>query len=319
MYRDRRLEGFDAAAVVEVIEHLDPPRLSAFERAIFEFARPGTVVLTTPNREYNVTWENVGAERLRHPDHRFEWTRSEFQDWAEGIAGRYGYSRRFLPVGPNEPEFGPPTQMGGVREALIVSIEDVAWARQTISSSIRERRTFSARGGRMTTSISAGTSPRSSSPILAHRRGEAGRDERRHPLHDGGPHGAPVPGPRDHRAGCTPNTICSSNGRWGSGPILETMLEDRFILFGEWLYARHSVHYRRLPHYFFEFDIYDKREGAFLDLATRLGMLEGTGILTVPVVHRGALRPGSSFASLIGPSQFESVFGDPVTRPAMIR
>ncbi len=92
MYRDRRLEGFDAAAVVEVVEHLDPPRLSAFERAIFEFARPGTVVITTPNREYNVTWENVGAERLRHPDHRFEWTRQEFRAWAEGIAERFGYS-----------------------------------------------------------------------------------------------------------------------------------------------------------------------------------------------------------------------------------
>ena len=93
IYRDRRLEGFDAAAVVEVVEHLDPPRLSAFERAVFEFARPGTVVLTTPNREYNVMWENVGAERLRHPDHRFEWTRQEFRDWAEGIAGRFGYCR----------------------------------------------------------------------------------------------------------------------------------------------------------------------------------------------------------------------------------
>lgn len=110
-YRDRRLEGFDAAAVVEVVEHLDPPRLSAFERAVFEFARPGTVVLTTPNREYNVTWENVGADRLRHPDHRFEWTRREFRDWAEGIAGRFGYIVRFLPIGPVDEALGPPTQM----------------------------------------------------------------------------------------------------------------------------------------------------------------------------------------------------------------
>lgn len=110
-YRDKRLEGFDAAAVVEVVEHLDPPRLAAFERAVFEFARPGTVVLTTPNREYNVTWENVGAEKLRHPDHRFEWTRREFQDWAEGVAVRFGYSFRFLPVGPVDEALGPPTQM----------------------------------------------------------------------------------------------------------------------------------------------------------------------------------------------------------------
>ena len=111
MYRDRRLEGFDDAAVVEVVEHLDPPRLAAFERAVFEFARPRTVVLTTPNRDYNVTWENVGAERLRHPDHRFEWTRWEFRDWAEGIAGRFGYSVRLLSVGPVHLEYGPPTQM----------------------------------------------------------------------------------------------------------------------------------------------------------------------------------------------------------------
>jgi 3' terminal RNA ribose 2'-O-methyltransferase Hen1 len=80
VYRDRRLAGFDAAAVVEVVEHLDPPRLSAFERVLFEFARPGTVVLTTPNREYNVMWETLGAGRFRHPDHRFEWGRQEFRD-----------------------------------------------------------------------------------------------------------------------------------------------------------------------------------------------------------------------------------------------
>ncbi|QDV35568.1 3' terminal RNA ribose 2'-O-methyltransferase Hen1 [Tautonia plasticadhaerens] len=111
IYRDRRLEGFDAAAVVEVVEHLDPPRLSAFERAVFEFARPLTVVLTTPNREYNVRWENVGADRLRHPDHRFEWTRQEFRAWAERVAVSHGYTVRFLPVGPVDEAVGPPTQM----------------------------------------------------------------------------------------------------------------------------------------------------------------------------------------------------------------
>jgi 3' terminal RNA ribose 2'-O-methyltransferase Hen1 len=112
IYRDRRLEGFDAAAVVEVVEHLDPPRLTAFERAVFEFARPGTVVLTTPNREYNVTWENVGAEKLRHADHRFEWTRDEFRAWAERVAERHSYSVRFLAIGPVDETLGPPTQMG---------------------------------------------------------------------------------------------------------------------------------------------------------------------------------------------------------------
>jgi 3' terminal RNA ribose 2'-O-methyltransferase Hen1 len=112
MYRDKRLEGFDAAAVVEVVEHLDPPRLSAFERVLFEFARPRTVVLTTPNREYNATWEMLPAGEFRHPDHRFEWTRAEFQVWATRIAERFGYAVRFLPVGPDDPRLGPPTQMG---------------------------------------------------------------------------------------------------------------------------------------------------------------------------------------------------------------
>jgi 3' terminal RNA ribose 2'-O-methyltransferase Hen1 len=112
MYRDRRLDGFDAASVVEVVEHLDSPRLRAFERVLFEFARPGTVVLTTPNREFNVTWETLPAGQFRHADHRFEWSRSEFREWATGVAGRFGYSVRFLPVGPEHPEYGPPTQMG---------------------------------------------------------------------------------------------------------------------------------------------------------------------------------------------------------------
>jgi 3' terminal RNA ribose 2'-O-methyltransferase Hen1 len=112
MYRDQRIAGFDAAAVVEVIEHLDPPRLAAFERVAFECARPGTVVLTTPNAEYNVRWESLPAGRFRHRDHRFEWTRAEFEAWASGVAARFGYAVRFAPVGPVDPEVGSPTQMG---------------------------------------------------------------------------------------------------------------------------------------------------------------------------------------------------------------
>ena len=112
MYRDKRLDGFDAASVVEVVEHLDPPRLRAFERVLFEFARPDTIVLTTPNREYNVTWETLPAGTFRHADHRFEWNRQEFRTWAEGVAGRFGYAVRFLPVGPEHRELGSPTQMG---------------------------------------------------------------------------------------------------------------------------------------------------------------------------------------------------------------
>ncbi len=111
-YRDRRLEGYDAAAVVEVIEHLDPPRLAAFERVLFEFARPRTVVLTTPNVEYNVKFETLPAGKFRHRDHRFEWARPEFEAWACGVAQRFGYAVHFLPVGPEDPEVGAPTQMG---------------------------------------------------------------------------------------------------------------------------------------------------------------------------------------------------------------
>ncbi|ODA28650.1 3' terminal RNA ribose 2'-O-methyltransferase Hen1 [Planctopirus hydrillae] len=112
IYRDRRLEGFDAAAVVEVIEHLDQPRLAALERVLFEFAKPATVVMTTPNREYNVMWESLPAGSFRHADHRFEWTRHEFQEWANRVSGQYGYAVRFIPVGPEDETVGPPTQMG---------------------------------------------------------------------------------------------------------------------------------------------------------------------------------------------------------------
>jgi 3' terminal RNA ribose 2'-O-methyltransferase Hen1 len=112
MYRDQRLAGFDAASVVEVIEHLDPPRLAAFERVAFEFARPGTVVLTTPNAEYNVRWPTLPAGRFRHRDHRFEWTRAEFQAWAARVAERFGYAVRFAPVGAVDEAVGSPTQMG---------------------------------------------------------------------------------------------------------------------------------------------------------------------------------------------------------------
>lgn len=95
-------------------------------------------------------------------------------------------------------------------------------------------------------------------------------------------------------------------------PVLETMLGTRYILFGEWLYAKHSVHYRKLPHYFFEFDIYDKEQGEFLDLKTRLAMLEGTGIRTVPVIHIGAAK-AEQLPQLIGASAFDSLFENPST------
>jgi 3' terminal RNA ribose 2'-O-methyltransferase Hen1 len=110
-YLDERLAGYDAATVVEVIEHLDPPRLASFERVLFEAARPGTVVLTTPNAEYNVKWETLPAGKLRHKDHRFEWSRGQFQAWAGRVAERFGYTGRFLPIGAEDAEVGAPTQM----------------------------------------------------------------------------------------------------------------------------------------------------------------------------------------------------------------
>ncbi|HEX4437086.1 MAG TPA: 3' terminal RNA ribose 2'-O-methyltransferase Hen1 [Solirubrobacteraceae bacterium] len=110
-YRDKRLAGFDAAALVEVIEHLDSPRLVAFEQNIFGFAAPSTVVVTTPNAEYNVRWETLPAGQYRHPDHRFEWTREQFAEWGNAVAARHGYEVRRLPVGPIDDEVGAPTQM----------------------------------------------------------------------------------------------------------------------------------------------------------------------------------------------------------------
>jgi 3' terminal RNA ribose 2'-O-methyltransferase Hen1 len=122
MYRDARLAGFDAATVVEVIEHLDAPRLAAFERVAFEFARPNTIVVTTPNAEYNVRWPSLPAGRFRHRDHRFEWTREQFERWSTDVADRFEYAVRFVPIGPADPDVGAPTQMAiferkGTREA----------------------------------------------------------------------------------------------------------------------------------------------------------------------------------------------------------
>jgi 3' terminal RNA ribose 2'-O-methyltransferase Hen1 len=111
-YRDRRLTGFDAAAVVEVIEHIDPPRLGAFADAVFGVARPRRIVLTTPNAEYNARYEALGSDDLRHADHRFEWSRAEFRAWAEKTAKQYGYDLRIEEIGEADPALGAPTQMG---------------------------------------------------------------------------------------------------------------------------------------------------------------------------------------------------------------
>jgi 3' terminal RNA ribose 2'-O-methyltransferase Hen1 len=110
-YRDRRLEGWDAAVASEVIEHLDVDRLDAFARTIFGDARPGAVIVSTPNAEYNALFTSLPGGQFRHPDHRFEWSRGEFEDWASTICSTYGYTVSFRPVGDESAELGAPTQM----------------------------------------------------------------------------------------------------------------------------------------------------------------------------------------------------------------
>ena len=111
-YRDARFNGFDCACVVEVIEHIEPMRIPAFERVIFEFASPRTVVLTTPNKEYNAKYAHLTDSELRHGDHRFEWTRAEFKTWTEHICEAFGYDCSISGIGEADTEFGCPTQMG---------------------------------------------------------------------------------------------------------------------------------------------------------------------------------------------------------------
>jgi 3' terminal RNA ribose 2'-O-methyltransferase Hen1 len=110
-YRDARLSGLQAAVLMEVVEHVDQPRLGALERAVFGHASPDTVIVTTPNVEYNVRFETLPSGTKRHRDHRFEWTRAQFREWADPVAVEHGYTVRFLPVGTDDPEVGPPTQM----------------------------------------------------------------------------------------------------------------------------------------------------------------------------------------------------------------
>ncbi|GAB3901848.1 3' terminal RNA ribose 2'-O-methyltransferase Hen1 [Microbispora bryophytorum] len=109
-YTDARLAGYDAAVLMEVVEHVDPPRLPALERVVFGMARPAHVIVTTPNVEHNVRYELLAGAR-RHPDHRFEWNRAEFARWVAGVCETYGYAADVRPVGEDDPEVGPPTQM----------------------------------------------------------------------------------------------------------------------------------------------------------------------------------------------------------------
>ena len=110
-YTDRRLSGYDAAVAAEVIEHIDPTRLDAFEEAVFGTAKPNTVIITTPNAEYNVVFDGLPGGAFRHKDHRFEWTRGQFQDWSTQVADRRKCQVRFQDIGPAHPSHGAPTQM----------------------------------------------------------------------------------------------------------------------------------------------------------------------------------------------------------------
>lgn len=107
---EREFKGFDAAALVETIEHIDPRRLSRVEHAVFGSMRPATVLVSTPNQEYNIV-HGMAPGRLRHPGHRFEWDRAKFQQWAQGVAARNGYKVSFIAIGPFDPLRGSPTQM----------------------------------------------------------------------------------------------------------------------------------------------------------------------------------------------------------------
>ena len=119
-YADARLAGLDAAVLMEVIEHVDPPRLPALARAVFGSARPANVVVTTPNAEYNVLFESLPAGEFRHPDHRFEWPRPEFREWADGVGREHGYDVSFRAVGSDDPVVGPPTQLALFRLKEVV-------------------------------------------------------------------------------------------------------------------------------------------------------------------------------------------------------
>jgi 3' terminal RNA ribose 2'-O-methyltransferase Hen1 len=110
-YRDARVSGWDAATAIEVVEHLDPYRLDAFANCVFGHGQPSSVIVTTPNSEYNQLFPALPAGKFRHPDHRFEWSRGEFAEWAHGIGERFSYGVAFRPVGDEHPEHGSPTQM----------------------------------------------------------------------------------------------------------------------------------------------------------------------------------------------------------------
>jgi 3' terminal RNA ribose 2'-O-methyltransferase Hen1 len=116
-YVDDRIVGLDAAVLMEVIEHVDPDRLASVESSVFGYARANVVIVTTPNCEYNALYPSLAAGRFRHPDHRFEWTRAEFAEWAQAVCERYDYNVEFRTVGDVDATHGSPTQLALFRKA----------------------------------------------------------------------------------------------------------------------------------------------------------------------------------------------------------
>jgi 3' terminal RNA ribose 2'-O-methyltransferase Hen1 len=124
-YRDERLKGLDAAVLMEVIEHVDVGRLPALEEAVFGFARPATVIVTTPNREHNAVY-GMAPGAVRHPDHRWEWDRAQFRGWADATARGYGYDVRICGIGPDDAARGAPTQLAWFSRSTAVTTEGAA-------------------------------------------------------------------------------------------------------------------------------------------------------------------------------------------------
>lgn len=116
-YLDERIAGLDAVVLMEVIEHIEPERLEAVATSVFGHAQPASVIVTTPNSEYNALYPSLAAGRFRHPDHRFEWTRREFADWAEGVCERHGYTVEYRTIGEVDADLGSPTQLALFRKA----------------------------------------------------------------------------------------------------------------------------------------------------------------------------------------------------------
>lgn len=152
-FRDNLMKGYQAAVSIEVIEHLDPERLDSFADVLFAGVRPQTAIITTPNVEYNVKFPNLKPGHFRHSDHRFEWTRAEFQTWCNTQATNYGYTVNYGSVGDEDPELGAPSQM-----AVFTLVGDASYS----SPNPEDNKTqpdaeFMLRGGRITTSL--GTTP----------------------------------------------------------------------------------------------------------------------------------------------------------------